>query len=266
MSEDNTTQTAIQAQTLRTIECYRDNFDSQLLGCNAYKLWLYDPVRDEHEITACLEGKAADAVFCFTNFHHANFRALQALGFDLISVRNTYEKSIKSELVSKSDSRYDFELVRASAARDHIRPVDLDVLADVIGATSRYYKDARIAQDKAHAVYVTWLNNSIFNGYALDSILAFQGERLVGIHTVKVKNGVGVIDLIGVVPDLQNAGVGQTLLNAGIDVMREHGASKVEVTTENENVPGSRFYQKNGFRLASVMLVWHRGNEQCNQY
>lgn len=257
MSEDNTTQTAIQAQTLRTIECYRDNFDSQLLGCNAYKLWLYDPVRDEHEITACLEGKAADAVFCFTNFHHANFRALQALGFDLISVRNTYEKSIKSELVSKTDSVY---LTRASAARDHIRPADLDVLADVIGATSRYYKDARIAQDKAHAVYVTWLNNSIFNGYALDSILAFQGERLVGIHTVKVKNSVGVIDLIGVVPDLQNAGVGQAMLNAGIDVMREHGASKVEVTTENENVPGSRFYQKYGFRLASVMLVWHRGN------
>ena len=228
-----------------------------MLGCNAYKLWLYDPVRDEHEITACLEGKAADAVFCFTNFHHANFRALQALGFDLISVRNTYEKSIKSELVSKTDSVY---LTRASAARDRIRPADLDVLADVIGATSRYYKDARIAQDKAHAVYVTWLNNSIFNGYALDSILAFQGERLVGIHTVKVKNSVGVIDLIGVVPDLQNAGVGQAMLNAGIDVMREHGASKVEVTTENENVPGSRFYQKYGFRLASVMLVWHRGN------
>ena len=214
-------------------------------------------MRDEHEVTACLEGKAVDAVFCFTNFHHANFRALQALGFDLISVRNTYEKSIKSELVSKTDSVY---LTHASAARDHIRPADLDVLADVIGATSRYYKDARIAQDKAHAVYVTWLNNSIFNGYALDSILAFQGERLVGIHTVKVKNSVGVIDLIGVVPDLQNAGVGQAMLNAGIDVMREHGASKVEVTTENENVPGSRFYQKYGFRLASVMLVWHRGN------
>ena len=220
-------------------------------------------MRDEHEITACLEGKAADAVFCFTNFHHANFRALQALGFDLISVRNTYEKSIKTETKSvlETESVYDFELVRASAARDRIRPADLDVLADVIGATSRYYKDAHIAQDKAHAVYVTWLNNSIFNGYALDSILAFQGERLVGIHTVKVKNGVGMIDLIGVAPDLQNAGVGRALLNTGLDVMREHGASTVEVTTENENVPGSRFYQKHGFKLISMMLVWHRSVE-----
>ena len=240
------------------IECYRDNFDSQLLGLNAYKLWLYEPVRDISDITACLEGKAADAVFCFTDFHHANFRALQALDFDLISVRNTYERSIGQTFeVSEIP---EVSLARASVAKERIQPFDLEALADVIGATSRYYKDARIAHEKAHAVYTTWLNNSVFNGYAAESILAFQGSRLVGIHTVKVKNDIGVIDLIGVTPDMQGTGVGQALLKVGIEVMREKGATKVEVTTENENVQGSRFYQKYGFKLASMMVVWHKIN------
>lgn len=254
--------TSIQAATPDKIECYRDNFDSQLLGLNAFKLWLYDPVRDADEITACLEGKAADAVFCFTNFHHANFRALQALGFDLISVRNTYEMPIASLIVVSGISEIlevaGVALLRASVARDRILPAHLAVLADVIGATSRYYKDQRIAPQKAHAVYTTWLNNSVFNGYAAESILAFQGSRLVGIHTVKVKNDIGVIDLIGVTPDMQGSGVGRALLDAGIDAMRERGATRVEVTTENENIQGSRFYQKQGFKLASMMTVWHK--------
>ncbi|NJM40545.1 MAG: GNAT family N-acetyltransferase [Anaerolineae bacterium] len=107
-------------------------------------------------------------------------------------------------------------------------------------------------------MYVAWLNNSVFNGYAVDSVLAFQGERLIGIHTVKTKQGVGIVDLIGIIPDLQNAGLGGALLKGGFDIMRAHGATRVEVVTENENIQGSRFYQKNGFRLTDMKLVWHR--------
>lgn len=236
------------------IEFYRDKFDSQLLGCEAWKLWLYQSEKPE-DIAACLQSNAADAVFCFTVFDHANFRALQQMGFDLISVRNTYEASLPAPATVAAHPA--IELTRASVARERIRQADLEVLADVIGATSRYYKDHRIERAKCHAVYTTWLNNSVFNGYAADSVLAFQGERLVGIHTVKVKNEVGVIDLIGVVPDLQSAGLGNALLQDGLNIMRERGATRVEVTTENENIAGSRFYQKHGFRLREMQVVWH---------
>jgi len=236
-------------------EFYRDKFDSQLLGCEAWKLWLYQSVTPQ-AIAACLQSNAAiDAVFCFTVFDHANFRALQQAGFDLISVRNTYEMGMPAPSVATHPA---IEITRASIARERIRQADLEVLADVIGATSRYYKDHRIERTQCHAVYTTWLNNSVFNGYAADSVLAFQGERLVGIHTVKVKNDVGVIDLIGVVPDLQSAGLGNALLQDGLNIMRERGATRVEVTTENENIVGSRFYQKHGFRLREMQVVWHR--------
>ena len=250
-----TTQTPEQT----AIEFYRDKFDSHLLGCEAWKLWLYQPVKAE-DIAACLQSNAAiDAVFCFTAFDHGNFRALQQAGFDLISVRNTYEMGLATSLPAPTnmDHLANIEITRASIARERIRQADLEVLADVIGATSRYYKDHRIERTKCHAVYTTWLNNSVFHGYAADSVLAFQGERLVGIHTVKVKNDVGVIDLIGVVPDLQSAGLGNALLQGGLNIMRERGATRVEVTTENENIAGSRFYQKHGFRLREMQVVWH---------
>ena len=236
-------------------EFYRDKFDSQLLGCEAWKLWLYQSIKPE-EIAACLQSNAAiDAVFCFTVFDHGNFRALQQAGFDLISVRNTYEMSIATQTNVAAPPA--IEMTRASVARERIRQADLEVLADVIGTTSRYYKDQRIERAKCHAVYTTWLNNSLFNGYAADSVLAFQGERLVGIHTVKVKGDVGVIDLIGVMPDLQSVGLGNALLQDGLAIMSERGATRVEVTTENENIAGSRFYQKHGFRLREMQVVWH---------
>jgi ribosomal protein S18 acetylase RimI-like enzyme len=226
-----------------------------MLGCEAWKLWLHQP-EDVDTIANCLDGAHADVVFCFTIFNHDNFRALQQLGFDLISVRNTYERPMPQPVAFAAPAG--IELTTASVAKQRIQADDLAVLADVLGTTSRYYKDRRISPNKSRAVYVAWLNNSVFNGYAVDSVLAFQGERLVGIHTVKVRNEVGVIDLIGIAPDLQNAGLGGALLEGGLAIMRTRGATRVEVITENENIQGSRFYQKHGFRLTDMKLVWHR--------
>jgi ribosomal protein S18 acetylase RimI-like enzyme len=251
------------ANATNETECYRDKFDSAMLGCEAWKLWLHGPV-DAAVIEALVDGAAADVVFCFTIFDHANFRALQKLGFELISLRNTYERATPTT-TDTGIAPDGIEFTTASLARQRIRQADLVALADVLGATSRYYKDTHIPKDKSRAVYVAWLNNSLFNGYAAESMLAFQNERLVGVHTIKVKNDsgnkVGIVDLIGIVPDLQNAGLGSALLYAGLEVMRAHGASRIEVTTENENIQGSRFYQKHGFKLASMQLVWH-GHKQ----
>ena len=40
--------------------------------------------------------------------------------------------------------------------------------------------------------------------------------------------------------------------------MRERGRREVVVTTEGENVPANRLYQKNGFLVTEVSFVFHR--------
>ena len=53
---------------------------------------------------------------------------------------------------------------------------------------------------------------------------------------------------IGVLPDLQNTGAGESLLNAFLDEARKRGCSRVFLTTDrDENEPVNHFYNKLGF-------------------
>lgn len=237
------------------VEFCKDAFDSHMLECVCCKLWLYEQVKTE-DIATHIEpvaDAAPDFVACFSVYSRANFQALQRLGFQLISVRNTYARRLDGLDAGKSLPG----LALATQAPRRVQPEDLAPLATVIGETSRYFKDERLSRAACQRVYETWLANSLFHGNAVDSVLAFKGDTLAGIHTVKMKANIGVVDLIGVLPELQHDGLGTALLLAGARVMRERGARDIEVVTENENVPACRFYQKLGFRLSSVQFVWH---------
>ena len=245
-------------------ECYHDKFDSQMLGRTVYKLQLRDEVADAAELRSSYAGQPADVLFCFSEYSPRNIAALQAEGFGFISIRNTYEMPLTAARVDQltANAPADVDLVMASAGVPELPPQDLLGLAETLGETSRYFKDARIPRENSLKVYQTWLNNSLYNGYANDVVLAMKGDssarELAGIHTLKWKNGIGVVDLIGVQPRYQQHGMGRALLQAGLRAFAQNGATCVEVVTEGENVPASRFYQKNGFLLRSVQLVWHK--------
>ncbi|NJM40546.1 MAG: hypothetical protein HC853_07145 [Anaerolineae bacterium] len=117
-----------------------------MLGCEAWKLWLHQP-EDVETIARCLEGTNADAVFCFTIFNHGNFRALQQLGFDLISVRNTYQRPMTEPTACAAPAG--IELTTASVAKHRIQPSDLSVLADVLAQPAATTKTATSPQTKA---------------------------------------------------------------------------------------------------------------------
>ena len=241
-------------------ECYHDKFDSQMLGRTVYKLQLRDEVADAAELRSLYAGEPADVLFCFSEYSPRNSAALQAEGFSFISIRNTYELTLDAAQIAKlaNVTPTDVALVTASDGVPELPPQDLLGLANTLGETSRYFKDARIPRENSLKVYQTWLHNSLYNGYANDVVLAMQSGELAGIHTLKWKNGTGVVDLIGVQPRYQQHGMGRALLQAGLRTFAQNGLTCVEVVTEGENVPASRFYQKNGFLLRSMQLVWHK--------
>lgn len=243
--------------TITNSECYHDRFDSQMLGRAVYKLQLRDEVADVAALRALYAHEPAQVIFCFSEYSPRNIAALQADGFNFISIRNVYEVSLKTSVAAaKIDS--DVALVMASAGVPELPPQDLLGLAEVLGETSRYFKDLRIPRENGLKVYQNWLHNSLYNGYANDVVLAMKSGSLAGIHTLKWKNGKGIVDLIGVQPRHQQHGLGRALLQAGLRTFAANGIDCVEVVTEGENVPASRFYQKNGFLLRSVQLVWHK--------
>ncbi len=75
---------------------------------------------------------------------------------------------------------------------------------------------------------------------------------LVGFCWLKVEDGEGEIYVLGVHPDRAGAGIGRSLLRAGLDRLRERGASVVTLYVEEDNASAVRLYRSEGFTDAAV--------------
>lgn len=238
------------------IEVRQDEFDSRHFGKRVYKAWVHGDAVPAAMFDD-LHAETADIVFAFTACTFRNAAAMHGLGFDLVSVRSTYEADAR-EIPCAVEPPAGVSIRRLSEGRPTICADDLRLLADTVGRTSRYFRDENVPRAVATRIYVEWLENSLYRGYAPDAVLAFAGERLVGVNTLRFHGEAGTIDLIGVVPGSQGGGVGRALLCEGVRICRERGATTIRVVTEAENVAACRFYQRHRFLLTATELVWHR--------
>lgn len=239
------------------IKYFKDGFDSGIFGFEAYKMNLPGEVGSAAELNELITNSDADMVACFSPFYHKNFEALSELGFDLISLRSTLK--LKADNVNYPALKEGFVLTTQDDGKPELKAEDLHEITDIIGSTSRYFKDRKLAREKSHELYVQWISNSLFNGYA-DKFVVIQDSEgnLVGIHTLKIRDGVGFVDLIGVCSKFQRMGFGQILLAEGVEQLKKAGVSAIEVVTEAENLSGSAFYQANGFLSKDLELVYHK--------
>ncbi|WP_327086812.1 GNAT family N-acetyltransferase [Nonomuraea sp. NBC_01738] len=80
--------------------------------------------------------------------------------------------------------------------------------------------------------------------------LVFDGDDLAGLITyIERSDGVEVVTINAL---HQGKGVGALLLDAVRDAARLSGASRVWLTTTNDNTTALRFYQRYGFDLAAL--------------
>lgn len=239
------------------IKYFRDGFDSGIFGFEAYKMNLPGAVNSVEEVGQLIASSDADMVACFSPFQHKNFEVLSELKFDLISLRSTLE--LKADNVRYPDLKEGFVLTTKSDGKPEIKEDDLNEIADIIGSTSRYFKDRKLPREASHELYMQWISNSLFNDYA-DRFIVIKDTagNLVGIHTLKIREDVGFVDLIGVNSKFQRMGFGQVLLAEGIRQLKEAGVKSIQVVTEAENLSGSAFYQANGFLSKDIELVYHK--------
>jgi ribosomal protein S18 acetylase RimI-like enzyme len=243
------------------IEVVADAFDARALGGPVYKARVGGGgafVLDVPARTALRELAIRDAelVTVFAPCSHEVNVELQALGFELVSVRCTYERRLDGP-GGLPPAPPGLRLRRLSEGPAPCAPDDRRRLATLLGETSRYFKDGRIPRDRALAIYDAWIDNSLAHGYAAEAILAYDGERLAGLNTLRFRGEVGSVDLIGVQDGYRNAGLGHVLLEHGFAACHQRGATRVSVVTEAENVAASRFYQRHGFVAVATELVWH---------
>lgn len=239
------------------IKFFKDNFDSEIFGFDAYKMYLHGGLDSADEVSDLVATTHAKMIACFSPFHHRNFEILSALKFDLISLRSTLV--LKADDVHYPALKEGFVMSTQADGKPEIKEEDLNEIADIIGSTSRYFKDRKLTKTYSHELYIKWISNSLFNNYA-DRFVVIKDAKgnLVGIHTLKIREGVGFVDLIGVNSKFQRMGFGQVLLAEGVKLLKEAGVKSIEVVTEAENLSGSAFYQANGFVSKDIELVYHK--------
>ncbi|WP_150307968.1 mycothiol synthase [Planctomonas psychrotolerans] len=81
---------------------------------------------------------------------------------------------------------------------------------------------------------------------------------LVGFCWLKVEDGEGEIYVLGVDPDRSGAGIGRSLLAAGLDRLRERGVSVVSLYVEADNHAAVRLYRSEGFTDETIDVHYRR--------
>ena len=243
------------------IEVVADAFDAGALGGPVYKARISEGAPFVFDAAARatfreLATRDAELLTVFAPCAHDVNVELQGLGFEVISVRCIYERQL-DDVTAAPAPPPGLRLRRLSEGPPPCPADDRRQLATLLGETSRYFKDSRIPRDRALAIYDAWITNSLVHGYAGEAILAYDGERLAGLNTLRFHGQVGTVDLIGLQDRYRNAGLGHVLLEHGFVACRERGATRVRVVTEAENVGACRFYQRHGFVAVSTDLVWH---------
>jgi ribosomal protein S18 acetylase RimI-like enzyme len=239
------------------IKLFQDKFDTEILGCNVFKLFVDEEIKQKQQLEDQLREHKMDLLCGFTKFSADNISFFECNKFNLISLRTTYGYTgmSKQKIVTIPEG---FTLRTGQQKQSDINPSDIIEIANVLGNTSRYFKDKKIDTEKSLQLYITWIENSIFRGYANECLLLMEGNRLAGIHTLKIKNNTGYVDLIGVCNNYQGMGLGKILLYKGIEWLQKQNVEKIDVVTEAENIPATAFYQKNGFIVNNIELIYHK--------
>lgn len=109
------------------------------------------------------------------------------------------------------------------------------------------------AEDLALRVSEPWFDP---NGL----LLAFdESGTLLGFHWTKQHSLTeGEVYVIGVAPEAQGAGLGRTLLLAGLDSLIAHGRNSIHLYVEANNAPAIALYGSMGFRPVETHAHYSR--------
>lgn len=130
-------------------------------------------------------------------------------------------------------------------------------LALVSGKCSRFKLDESLPSGSYERLYSRWIGQSVNHAIATEVFCYMVDGMPRGLVTLDRKDGVGAIGLVAIHEDFQCRGIGSALIRHVVRYAQEWQCLKLSVTTQHNNIPACRLYEKNGFEMESVTDVWH---------
>ncbi len=179
-------------------------------------------------------------------------RAAEDSSFQLVDIRVVLEGKPVDILPSSSDPS-DVEI---DTAREDDRQ-DLRQIAAELSTYSRFACDPNFGVEQAGRLYDRWVDVSL-DGRATPFLVGRNGERVLGFITCCLEGPEASLELVGVRRAAAGTGIGTALVARARRELDARGARTIRVTTQGRNVRAVSFYERCGFRVADVSLVYHR--------
>jgi ribosomal protein S18 acetylase RimI-like enzyme len=133
-------------------------------------------------------------------------------------------------------------------------------IAETCFVWSRFHLDPQIPDTAANLIKRRWIESYLSGKRGSALYAASVGGRVAGflavIESEVSGRRVAVIDLVGVQPGQQGAGVGSALVDAFVRNWKDR-ADELRVGTQAANIRSLRFYESHGFRITDTAYVLH---------
>jgi dTDP-4-amino-4,6-dideoxy-D-galactose acyltransferase len=232
------------------------DWDSAFFGIRIARVELpsLTALQMEDVLQWCQENQIRCLYFLCPFDHRDSVRLAEMYQFQLVGIKTVLAWEKSRDLTPQPQTKQPF-LVRP------FQTADLQALIDIAGDAfqdSRFSVDSHFASGQASALYREWIRKSCQGSG--DQVFVSQNPwGVAGFITCHLDpEPAGRIGLIAVKKESRDAGHGGALIETANHYFVEHHCHRVYVTTQGQNVPAFRLYQKCGFYLHSLHLWYHK--------
>jgi ribosomal protein S18 acetylase RimI-like enzyme len=175
--------------------------------------------------------------------------ALEAAGFRTVDVGLTFEYDLR--IAGPVHAAMPEGIALREATLDDVEPLEEAITG--LFLHSYYYVCPWFSREEADMLFRAWIANCVRGVRGEQVLLATLGGAIAGFITRRAAGkGVGVIDLVGVVPGCASRGIGKLLVRAALDSFRDRGDEIVRVRTQAANLAAATVYASTRARLFAV--------------
>jgi dTDP-4-amino-4,6-dideoxy-D-galactose acyltransferase len=125
------------------------------------------------------------------------------------------------------------------------------------GHYSRFKLDINFKNSEFEKLYKLWISKSIKSDKATHVLVYEFNDIELGVLTFNIKDNECIIGLLAVDEKYRNHGIAKSLFNYLFKLVQNLNISKILVDTQYENYIACKFYESMGFKVESILPIYH---------
>lgn len=130
-------------------------------------------------------------------------------------------------------------------------------LALLSGSFSRFKTDPHFQTKDFERLYTSWITSSVNKKIADYVFVTNEYDRITGMVTLSIREGIAKIGLIAVDTNHQGKQLGKQLIDTCKKTALQHDCRQLEVPTQAANQQACLFYERMGFILQQTTYIYH---------